>query len=63
MQRQPARIMLAILILLGVFLLSKWLVFQMLLQPDDTARHRLPPAQTHAEPEAGQDTHEQQSAD
>ncbi|MGK0403891.1 MAG: hypothetical protein ACJAS0_002283 [Alcanivorax borkumensis] len=55
--------MLAILILLGVFLLSKWLVFQMLLQPDDTARHRLPPAQTHAEPEAGQDTHEQQSAD
>jgi hypothetical protein len=63
MKRQPAHIMLAILILLGVFLLSKWLIFQTLLQPDDTARHRLPAAQTHAEPRAGQDTHEQQPAD
>ena len=63
MNKPPGHILIAILILLGVFLLSKWLIFQTLLQPDDIARHRLPPAQTHAEPEAGQDTHEQQSAD
>ncbi len=62
MNKPPAHILIAILILLGVFLLSKWLIFQTLLQPDDTARHRLPPRR-HAEPRAGQDTHEQQSAD
>lgn len=63
MNKPPGHRLIAILILLGVFLLSKWLIFQTLLQPDDTARHRLPPAQTYAEPRAGQDTHEQQSAD
>ncbi|MCG8394873.1 MAG: hypothetical protein MI745_17495 [Pseudomonadales bacterium] len=54
MQRRPAHIMIAILILLGVFLLSKWLIFQTLLEPDDTARQRLPAAST----EAGQSNHE-----
>lgn len=59
MNKPPTRILIVILILLGVFLLSKWLIFQTLLQPDETTRQRLPAAQT----EPGQDTHEQQPAD
>ena len=59
MNKPPTRILIAILILLGVFLLSKWLIFQTLLQPDESARQRLPAAQT----DPGQDTHEQQPAD
>jgi len=54
MNKPPTRILIAILILLGVFPLSKWLIFQTLLQPDETTRQRLPAAQT----EPGQDTHE-----
>lgn len=59
MNKPPARILITILILLGVFLLSKWLIFQTLLQPDESTRQRLPTAPT----EAGQDTDEQQPAD
>ena len=54
MNKPPTRILITLLILLGVFLLSKWLIFQTLLQPDESARQRLPAAQT----EPGQDTHE-----
>lgn len=50
MNKPPTRILLILMILLGVFVLSKWLIFQTLLQPDDTARHRLPPAPTEAGP-------------
>ncbi len=58
MKKPPTRILLIVMILLGVFLLSKWLIFQTLLQPDDTARHRLPVAPT----EAGPTPHEQQQS-
>ncbi|MGB2246716.1 MAG: hypothetical protein ACPH3N_03555 [Alcanivorax sediminis] len=58
MNKPPTRILLIVMILLGVFLLSKWLIFQTLLQPDDTARHRLPVAPT----EAGPTPHEQQQS-
>ncbi|MED5387415.1 MAG: hypothetical protein VX793_01070 [Pseudomonadota bacterium] len=59
MKQPPTRILIAILILLGVFLLSKWLIFQTLLQPDESTRQRLPAVPT----EAGQDTDEPQPAD
>ncbi|WP_161318740.1 hypothetical protein [Alcanivorax sp. DP30] len=60
MNKPPTRILLIVMILLGVFLLSKWLIFQTLLQPDDTARHRLPVAPTEAGPIPNE---QQQSAD
>ncbi|MAX56661.1 MAG: hypothetical protein CL537_14320 [Alcanivoracaceae bacterium] len=58
MRKPPTPILMIVLILLGVFLLSKWLIFQTVLQPDDTARHRVSVVPT----EAGPKLHEQQQS-